>query len=261
MGSGRTVSKPLIALMLAGVLLIGGAGGGMMIWRGMTSSEPVGENDAVTTFREADSGVSGVEGAPAPGVYTYRVVGSEAGGFAGLKASRDFPERAQYTVWQREGGWETRLDLSKEHVEYYDYGITAEGVSVNRIRTVLTLLGQTSDVDTEIAPALPWVPADAAPGDTWESGYTDSEGTSVSYANQVLRREAVSVAGAEIDTLVVERRSTLSGPTSGEWVDTHWWSVELGLPVRFTATGESSQGGGTFSQDAALTLASTEPLR
>lgn len=234
------------------------AGVGLWMLNDAKKSEEVTAETVLAAFQEEDDGTRDVAGAPAPGIYTYDAVGSEAGGAASVKVSRDIPPQAQMIVWQQPGGYQARLLYSEEHIEEARYTISDEGRSMNWIRTKLSLLGSTSDDKFDVSPEALWIPADPKEGDTWESSYVTGDYTT-NYSSVVTGTESINVGGTPVDTIVIERVTVYEGSLSGGWTDTFWWSPELNLPVKISVVGESQQGLGVFSQDTELTLSSTEP--
>lgn len=251
--------KPIViagAAVLVALAIV--AGVGLWMINDAKKSEEVTAETVLAAFQDEDDGTRDVAGAPAPGIYTYDAVGSEAGGAASVKIERDLPAQAKMIVWQKPGGYQARLLYSADHVEEWAYTITDEGRALNWTRTKLSVLGSTSDDASEVNPEALWIPADPKEGDTWESRF-DSDGYTTSFSSTVTGTEKVSVGGQEFDTIVIERVSEYSGDLSGGWTDTFWWSPELNLPVKLAVTGESKQGLGVFSQDSELTLTSAEP--
>lgn len=242
--------------VLAALVIV--AGVGLWLINDAKKSEEVTAETVLAAFQDEDDGTRDVAGAPAPGIYTYDAVGSEAGGAASVKVSRDLPAQAQMIVWQQPGGYQARLFYSADHVEEARYTITDEGRALNWTRTKLSLLGSTSDDEAEVSPEALWIPADPKTGDAWEDSYV-IDGYTTNYASTVTGTEKVTIGGTELDTIVIERTTVYEGDLSGGWTDTFWWSPELNLPVKLAVTGESQQGLGVFSQESELTLTSTEP--
>lgn len=249
----------LIVMGIAGALVLAVGGTGFWLLGQAKKSDAVTAEAALERFQSEDDGTRDVAGAPDPGVYTYDVVGSEAGGAASVKVSRDLPPSAQMTVWQTEGGFRTELVYSGDHLEAASYTVGDEGVAQTATRTRLSILGSTSDDTFEVNPPALWIPAAPTKGDTWEASF-EAGGFTTAYASTVTGTEVVTVGAAKIDTVVIERTTTYSGGVTGSYSDTFWWSTELRLPVKIAVKGESKQGIGVFSQDSTATLSSPEPL-
>lgn len=249
----------LVVLAVVGALLLTAGGVGFWLIAQAKNSDPLTADAAVATFAEADDGTRGVTGAPQPGVYSYAVVGTEAGGAASLNVSRDLPAEARMIIWQQPGGFATRLVYSGDHLEGATYAISDEGVAQTRTRTKLSLLGTTSDTRADIDPAALWIAEDLSIGDSWTSSY-EANGSTTSHSTEVTGREAVVVGAEQIDTFVVERTTENTGDVTGRWTDVYWWSPELNMPVKMSVEGESKEGIGVFSQQATLTLTTSRPL-
>ena len=256
MNAKRTL---LIISAVVGVALLAAGGAGFWFLQEAGTSETVTSDAAVAEFTEGDDGTRDVEGAPAPGVYVYDATGTETGRGGPVSVSRDLPLEAQMIVWQRPGGYTSRLIYSGDHLEEADHTITEEGVAQTRVRTKLTVLGTTTDDETPLSEPQIWIPADPQPGMTWSGGY-EADGYGVALSSEVTGTETLQVAGQPVETVVVERTTTYSGGITGGWTDTYWWSPELSLPVKLTVSGESKQGIGSFSQETSITLRSATPI-
>ncbi|MDH3226617.1 MAG: hypothetical protein OEM67_05955, partial [Thermoleophilia bacterium] len=185
-------------------------------------------------------------------------IGTEGGGAASVKVSRELPGQAQMIVWQRPGGFETRLAYSGEHVEGARYELASAGIAQTWSRTKLSLLGTTSDEDAVLDPPALWIPADLSEGAGWEARY-EADGSTTTHSSEVTGTETVSVGGSQVEAVVIERTTSITGSVTGQWTDVYWWSAELALPVQMRVEGESREGIGVFSQTATLTLSASEP--
>ncbi len=213
------------------------------------SSDPVTDREALATFNAAASGAVPA-GGPAPGVYRYRAKGSERGGAGPLAISRAVPAEARLVVTPRGAGWEAELSYSRQHVEGARYEVRDGAIRVTWRRTKVTFAGFGRDDRRTVDPPSLVLPARAAAGTRWNEDYRTGD-ISVHAQSRVLRMERVRVDAMTVDTLVVESRSTTTGPHPGTRVETLWWAPALGLPVRWDVDMDI---GGVFGFQAGISV-------
>jgi hypothetical protein len=241
------------------VILLALAGAGVWAWRSASSSTPVSEEEALSSFREgAGAAAAARPGVPRPGVYTYRQAGEERGGAGPLSVRRDLPDEARYVVTATGEGFEEELSLSEQHIEGVRFRMTAEGSRAVWRRTDVTFLGIGRDDRRDLRPPPLHMPSRLPVGRAWSGRYVAGE-LPVSYRSEVLRREAVEVAGERLPALVVRTVGDTGGAHPGRRVDTFWWSARLALPLRWTIDMDVR---GTVSLDTTsdLRLEAAEPL-
>jgi hypothetical protein len=249
-------------LRLIGLLVtVGLVVGGIWLWRSAHSSTPVPARDAVAAYREgAAVRPPPAAGLPRPGVYTYRVSGSERGGVGPLGIQRTLPGEAQLIVTALPGGaYQTELDYSREHIEAARYRRTPAGIQITWRRTDITFAGFGRDDRRAVSPSSLYLPAAVRVGRAWTERYRTGD-LSVSATSRVVRAERVTVGGRSVPTLVVVTRSVTSGPHPGTRTETIWWAPSLGLEVRRS---DRLRVTGTFAfrESADLSLESAEPAR
>jgi hypothetical protein len=218
----------LIGLLITVGLVVGG----WWAWNEIHSSTSASEAQALEDFRTRDQAAAGAR-RPRPGVYAYRVTGSETASAGPLEVKRDLPSRAQMIVRRTSAGYETELRLSEEHVETFAYRVESSGTRITSSNVKLMFLKIGRDDRRTLQPAPLYVPANLSVGRSWRAAY--KAGTlAVVVANKVVRTENVTVAGRALRTFVITSRSDTTGAHSGKRVETMWWSPELVLPVRQT---------------------------
>lgn len=222
------------------------------------SSDPVTDRDALATFNAATPGAVPA-GGPAPGVYRYRARGSERGGAGPFAISRDIPAQALLVVTPRQNGWDAELSYSQQHIEAARYELRDGAIRVTWRRTKVTFAGFGRDDRRAIDPPSVFLPAGAAPGAHWSEAYRTGD-ISVKTDTRILRGERVTVDGTSIATLVVQSRSTTSGPHPGTRIETLWWAPKIALPLEWDMDMEI---GGVFAFRARtrLELVSAIPVR
>lgn len=217
----RILAVIVILCVAAVVVLIRAAG----------HSDPVALDDALARFRaqETASGSS----APAPGVYTYRVTGSEAGGSGPFKVRRDFPATATVTVRRTSAGWETETNLSEQHLEGARFRVNAGAIEMVWRREDVTFAGLGRDDRRDIGGRYRIAPVDPHPGEHFEDTYlAGSLRNRVQTAVQ--RADRIQVGGVSVPVVVLTSTTRTTGALSGSRDETVWWSSELRVPVRVT---------------------------
>jgi hypothetical protein len=247
--------KVLVAL----IVLLALAGAGIWLWRSASSSSPVSEEDALASFREGGAAAGERRpGVPVAGVYTFRQTGKERGGAGPLSVTRDLPDEARYVVTSTQEGFQEELSVSEQHIEAVRFQVTAEGSRAVWRRTDVTFLGIGRDDRRELEPPPLHMPRGLPVGRTWSGRYVAGE-LPVSYRSEVLRREAVEVAGERLPAIVVRTVGDTGGAHPGRRVDTFWWSPRLALPLRWTIDMEI-RGTVTLDATADLRLEAIEPV-
>jgi hypothetical protein len=239
------------------VVLLALAGAGFWAWRSASSSTPVSEEEALSSFREGAGAATTRPGVPRPGVYTYRQTGEERGGAGPLSVTRGLPDEARYVVTTTAEGFEEQLSLSEQHIEGVRFRMTAEGSRAIWRRTDVTFLGIGRDDRRDLRPPPLHMPSRLPVGRVWSGRYAAGE-LPVSYRSEVLRREAVDVEGERLPALVVRTVGDTGGAHPGRRVDTFWWSPRLALPLRWTI-GMEIRGTVTLDATADLRLETAVP--
>lgn len=226
----HTPARRRLLRSLVVIVLIASAGAALMV-RAAGHSDPVSLDDVLARFR--DQGSAGGTSAPAAGVYTYRVTGSEAGGTGPFKVRRDFPETATVTVRRTSTGWETETNLSEQHVEGARFRLNAGAIEMVWRREDVTFAGLGRDDRRDIAGRYRIAPVDPRPGERFTDTYLAGSLRN-RVQTDVVRREQVRVGGVGVPVVVLTSKTRTTGALSGSRDETVWWSSELRVPVRVT---------------------------
>jgi hypothetical protein len=225
------------------------------------STEPVGVEEAVTSFRtDTEPGATGRSPIP-EGVYVYETMGlEETDALFGEK--HGYPARTTITatavpcgvslLWRPIKGRSTRLVLCT----------TPDGWELRSQDERHTFFGQTEKTtyvceDTLIRPADP---ATTAWDVSCTTGAAEETGTGT-----LVGREAIPVGGESVEAEHVRRETTLSGDTRGTTTHDLWFDPETGVPVKLVlvshTTNDSPIGEVNYDEDVTLVLTSLEPRR
>ncbi len=223
-----------VGRFIAVIVVLVVAGAVLWAWQSARSSDPVSEEDALSTFREGAGGPRAARpGVPRQGVYTYRQSGSERGGAGPISVRRGLPGEARYVVTPIAGGFQEQLSLSEQHIEGVRFRVTRQGSRATWRRTDVTFVGVGRDDRRDLRPPPLHLPRRLKVGRAWSGSYTAGE-LPVSYRSEVLRREAVEVGGERLATFVVRTTGDTGGAHPGVRTDTFWWSPRFALPLRWS---------------------------
>lgn len=198
-----------------------------------------------------------VDGAPAPGVYTYAVTGDERISRSSLGISRSVAGEAPFIIKTVDGGYETELRYSQDHTEWVRYAVRDDGASATWGQSEVKALGIGELRPREWEPQPLRLPTDPEVGDAWAGSY--KSGTlDVDIASSILREDSVEIEGAQVPVVVIESVQTISGAYSGGRTEEFWLDPETDLVVRYKITSDL-EGPIDFSITADHTLTSLTP--
>lgn len=232
--------------------------GAVVLWRVATSSTPVSEEQALADFRQTGSAGTG-GGAPAPGVYTYRASGSEAGLVGPLRMRRPVPGEVRYIVTATDDGYVGEWRISGEHAEGYRFRLTPQWHVLAWRRVDVTFLGVGRDDRRDVVGSPRWIPRRPRVGMRWPLRF--STGTLRSTGEgAVVARQQMQVAGTAREVAVIDIRTVTTGAHGGRHHERIWWSVADGLPLRLR-TETRLDGVVGFQSQATYTLTALTPAR
>jgi hypothetical protein len=247
-------------LRLVGLLvLVGLIVTGVWLWHRAGESTPVSERRALDAYRAAAAASDSPRrsGVARPGVYVFRVTGSERGGVGPLTVGRGLPSEAPYVVTITPGGFQAELDLSDEHIEATRYRVGPRGLQEVWRRTDVTLLGVGRDDRRDVVPPALRVPLRPRVGQRWTAHYRAGD-LPVAVAARVLRATSAEVDGRRLPAVLLRVRSVTGGAHPGTRTETVWWSPGLALPLRW-AIDMRIHGTVKFTSRSTLVLTSTDP--
>lgn len=246
--------------VIALVALLGIAAGAWWLWHDAHSSTAASRSDAVEQFRGAEgSAARTVDGAPAAGVYRFRVTGRESAGSGVLSAERDLPAEAVYVITPIAGGYHEDLRFSEEHVEEARFRVTEEGPVATWRRTKVTFLGIGTDDRQDVEPASLDHPAELTRGRSWGGRYSLGE-LEVTYRARVVDTGTATIDGRTVPTATFRTDSTYAGPTPGERTDVLTWAPSLNMPLEWSID-QTIGGDSPFEMTADMKLVSAVPER
>ncbi len=187
-----------------------------------------------------------------PGTYTYDVEGEvRAGTFRQAHPPEGTlevhtPEEGEQRSIARTGDQETEQVL-----RYGD-----DGVHLTYQRTS----GPQGQVEFRPEQPVLVFPGTPAAGQAWEWTMRSTDGATTVHARmQLLREEAVEVAGTSVPTWVLQLDLTLSGQVDATSTSTAWVSVEHRLTVQEESEMEGRFGAFTFEAEQRRTIRSLTP--
>ena len=252
------LTRPL--RLIAVVAALGVLAGAYWVWSGAKSSTAADQTDAVAEFRAKGVSETGPSpGAPAAGVYRFRVTGDESAGSGVLSASRPLPDEAVYIISPIAGGYHEDLRISQEHVEEARFHVAEAGTSATWRRTKITFLGIGEDDRSDVTPAALDHPATLPVGRTWRGRYTLGA-IGVSYRGRVVANEAMTLDSTSVPVAVIRTDATFSGSTTGTRTDVVRWAPSLNLPLAWSID-QKTGGEADYSINADLALVSATPAR
>jgi len=201
--------------------------------------------------------------APAPGVYTYRTVGSERISLASAK--HQYPERTYATVRHGTGcEWQYRNEVVKEHVDMLQICSQPGRLTQVEQRRDVTFFGQTEGGSARCDPALVLHGADLAPGHRIETTCASSDGSSFVLTRTFRGHDQRRIGGRTIDVVVVDLESIMTGKKRGRSADTLWLAADSGLLVgweRMVDTVADTAYGASvhYTEEASFELESLTP--
>lgn len=202
-------------------------------------------------------------GAPAEGVYHYRLEGSES--VAGI-FSRPFPSSATVSIHDRRqtaAGTEVTLDVT--YIPHGHEGRVIASYGPDGMRTTfeggsivfLSLLSQVSQ--SNYTPSVVTCPYPSRAAWSGSSDAHDPSSGVVSrtehYEGTFAGTETVDAGGRTVDTLVYEWRSTFTGSERGTRTVRYWLDPARGLWVRWTEKIHGERGPIVYDDEATLMLA------
>jgi hypothetical protein len=246
--------KLLIAAVILLVVVAGAAG--YVAWQARQTSPPASVADALRSYR-ADPGDQG--GTPRPGVYDYRVHGSECAGLGPLKFCRTLPPRAAMIVTRHGSQLTFELRLSADHIEAQRYDERPDGRYLTWQRAFIRFAGIGQDDRTPTVPPTLALPADPHVGQRWTQQFM-AEQLPVAVINVVSGHAALDIGGTTVQTFVIDASNTTGGAHPGTERDRSWHDMASGLDVRLQV---ARNIGGVFpyTLNADATLLDLEPAR
>ena len=231
-----------------------------VLWFLLQTSGAASVDDALEDFASYPDLASAepMDGAPAPGVYTFQVTGEERIGRGSLGISRSVSGEAPFIIRTTDDGYETELRYSADHTEWVRYAVGEEGTTSTWGQSEVKALGIGELRPREWDPPPLRFPAQPAVGDSW-SGTYKSGTLDVAIDGSVLREDKVEIGGESVPVVVIESVQSISGAYSGPRTEEFWIDPERNLIVRYTIASDL-EGPIDFSITADHVLTSLTPL-
>jgi hypothetical protein len=189
----------------------------------------------------------------AAGTYTYDSSGSQtlSGG------SRAVDATSTLTVSPASGGRQSSTLHDAQGDTRQDVVLRPGGTWLG----ALSLTSPTLSKDFRFDPPVLLLPDPGTPGARWSWQGTSTDGsTTVSAANQLVRRETLTVGGERVATVVLQTHLVITGKDLRYTADqTSWVAPAYRLPVRTHSKGSGTYGAFPFSFDITDALRSVHP--
>ncbi len=157
------------------------------------------------------------------------------------------------------GGFQTELQVSKEHVEGYRFRVERGWAVLAWRRVDVTFLGVGRDDRNPVRGSARWIPLNPRVGMRWRLDFW-TRSLHATGTGRVTARRTVTVDGTPRTVFVVELRTTTEGAHGGPRRETLWWSPADRLPLRWVSTTRLSGVVG-FRSHMDLAAASLRPAR
>ena len=249
-------------LIAAGVLVCAAIVGGavwLLVLR--DTAEPVGVEEAVSSFRTETEPRPGGSSPVPEGVYVYETDGFEKTDALTGKTHR-YPARSTITVRRAECGLSLLWRVLEGRSTEWTYCVTPAGWELRSQDERHTFFGRTERT-TYVCDDTPIRPGAGQPI-RWQvsctTGSADETGVGL-----VVGRERLQIAGRPVSTEHVRKRTTFSGEIRGFARHDLWLDTRSGVPVKMVmvsrTTNDSPVGDVTYDEDVTLLLTSLEPRR
>lgn len=244
------------------------AGGAFVAYRVATqeSTAPASVHAAVERFRAsgADTLPAALRGrAPEPGVYVYATAGFERSEVLGSR-HHAYPPRTTITVSPGGCGLRVRWDALATRWDAIEACPRGSGWRLAAQSASHEFVGHRDTRTYRCTAGSTFRPASLEPGTTWSSSCA-IEGTTTAGRGVVVGPRLVTVAGEQVDTVLLRIRMTVNGDTSGMGTTLTWIVPATGLIVRRTVANASTTdtlvGDVAYVERVTLTLTSLRPLR
>lgn len=246
----------IIAAGCIGLAAVAAAGAWLAL---RDTAEPVGVDEAVTSFRGETTGATG-ESPIREGVYVYATRGYEkTDALTGV--THRYPSRSTITVSAAECGVRLTWRVLEGRSTAWTYCATDEGWELRTQDERHTFFGRTEATtytceDTLIRPRDPSV-------ESWPVSCTTGDADEVGRARVVA--VGISIGETVVPARRIRRTTSFSGAIRGSSRHDLWLDERTGLPLQIAMTSDTTSdspiGDVRYEEKVTLTLLSLEPRR
>ena len=251
------------AAFIAAGVVAGAAILGVAAWLFLLrdSAEPVGVEEAVTSFRTETEPATGPPSPIPEGVYVYATNGFETTDALTGRTHR-YPTRSTIAVRRAECGVSLLWRVLEGRSTQWTYCVTPDGWELRSQDERHTFFGRTERT-TYVCSDMPIRPLPAEQT-RWDVSCT-TDGADETGVGLVVGRERLEIGGAPVVTEHVRKRTTFSGDIRGFARHDLWFDRRSGVPVKMVmvsrTTNDSPAGDVTYDEDVTLLLTSLVPRR
>jgi len=250
------------AWLIAGGLVVAVAAAGAIVWvlAFRDTATPVSVEQAVTSF-QTETGPASEGKSPIPeGVYVYTTEGYEKTSVLGK--THHYPRRTTIAVRSAGCGVSLLWRVFVGRSTAWTFCVTSKGWDLRSQDERHTFFGHTERT-TYVCENTLIRPGSSGP-DRWAVSCTTGKAHEKG-VGRVVGAESLEVAGKEVATAHVSKRTSFSGEIRGTATYDFWFAARSGTPVKIVmvsrTTNDSPIGDVTYDEDVTLRLTSLEPRR
>ena len=225
-------------------------------------AEPVGVEEAVTSFRTDTEPTPRASSLIPQGVYVYATDGFETtDALTGVR--HRYPQESTIAVRASQCGVSLLWRVLKGRSTEWTYCTTPEGWELASQDERHTFFGRTERT-TYTCEDTPIRPVADAPGTSWDVS-CDTDTSDETGTGAVLGRERLRVGNATVPTVHVRKTTFFAGEIRGSTTHDIWFARQTGVPVKIVmvsrTTNDSPVGDVHYEEDVTLRLTSLSPRR
>lgn len=194
-------------------------------------------------------------GPPKSGVYNYQGEGHESGQVGPATACSWNVDKVSLTVKQDPAGLVMDWAFTPNHQQRNILSWRADGAYLTYYGMAVTCMGMRETSEDNYSPPQMWYRFPLKVGDTWEVD-SSTENRTEHMVVSVKSAQKVTVPAGEFDTLLIERKVTISGGQSGTYQITHWFAPSLRVSVKEIFRMSAKQGSQSIDSDFSFQLTS-----
>lgn len=202
---------------------------------------------------------------PTPGAYTVRVEGEEGVRFTAFGfCNREFPStstlyvKSDYQGRATTTSYQFDIQYSSLHSERHHYRYTPQGVFLEYEFAQVSCAGTAQATNVDYSPPQEKVRLPLRVGASWSGQGGDAQRTETYTAN-VLRTQALTIAGRAVNAYVIETSIRMTGDEHGTRLQRWWYAPSLAMPVQWHEEYDAARGPASYRAQLTVTLVDLDP--